>query len=1335
MRKTIAFLLVLLLDLGLCQVSLSAQSFTWDSYFEDYKITRALPGECLWEYGMTDTSLLQFKGLENGVQADYSDWARIYQHWYASVLDSVFRPAAYEYVSALFYHYFKQGVIAMPVMMVKGKRLKRQLFLDGTIFIDSISGRLSSKSGETIAEEAQVFVSAPFVQRVFDPNLKLFFSDSFFYTNCPLTLKEVQLKLNGGVYTNVKLNQLTLLPLSIGDNQLVVKYVLDNNETYYSQTTIRFNADEASFGNADIRDFNIGDERRNIYTTPYRQTETGEPLGAYVEVVPGLNNGIPNSCIKKPVIFVEGIDFGYEDHATGCYGGKCGSMGLRDLLRGRIFHPYESKEKNAYEDWVPIVKAPQLIAELRNNGYDLIYLDFHNGADYMENNAMLLVELIKRINFIKCDPEEIVVIGASMGGQITRFALSYMEKMQIPHCVRNFVAFDSPNQGANIPLGLQHFLKFYKGKLPKIKDQFNRKIDRAASRELLLGHCLSMDGGGEHADRVSFTSALSQLGSYPVLCRKIALLNGSINATDLGHEAGEELLEMNPFLGKLNFDILEVSATVWSTYATIEDKHIVMEAQYPFHSKQVVEVPKEAFQNDFIPGSLRFDVSEYKVIAGVFNILNRKDVTCFIPSYSALDLYNHDPVFDIEQRLNPNIPNPLYTPFDAFFGVKGQGQEHMMITDENIHWLLQQIEENRDDKPKVLRANYNMGRFANNRIGELILSGSTILSVNGKGRNGFGNGRFDQANRPGSHYPAKTAYCQTLITIADSAQLVLGSPATDGGNTAELHIARGATLNLKKGSTLLVNDGSVLIIEEGAKMQFEKGAKIILDGDNARLFIDGELVVGEAAVFSILPGASKRSGYVRFRNLGGGYGAAKITALGDSAGFILNGKGKAFDMVMQLEGHVTFSMQNPFRLFKVNDARIAYGSNSSLLVNGNAVFDHVEFDVLSWARKSSSTALFLKQFSKAEVRNCDFKYFDVAIETFDVKAAELQIDACNFSHGNQGLVLNHANTNLLRTVIRSQTIEGVVMLQNARYLSVSASQLIQNGKGIRVQNPEVFPTHLFVDNCHFSSNGDAIQAENTIATLACTRFILNQSALNFDKGLIGLSPKHTETVRNASMSGGNCTIVESSGSGIIADRTLLYLEDGGNNFIYEGKSDTTGLIRGNVLYSEGTNSKVSPYHLLGSGNYWSPLPKKDLADTSNGIYDIRSDFAHAMNQRNAIAGARLKVPNSLCYTGGNCPECEGYRGGVKRTGVVGVNQVMEVFPLPANEVLTIVFRTPDENRHLVLRSIDGKVFYHGNAGETSLVIDISALASGMYWLEVYGEGETECISVLIHQME
>src|SRR5690606_2160692 len=144
-----------------------------------------------------------------------------------------------------------------------------------------------------------------------------------------------------------------------------------------------------------------------------------------------------------------------------------------------------TKSSEQYESWQPLNLAPLFLDKLKWLGYDVIYLDFHNGADFMEHNAMLLLELIKRVNFKKCGSEEIAIIGASMGGQVARFALSYMEQNHISHCVRTTILFDSPNEGANIPIGLQHFIKYFNGKLPSIKDLYYRKLKRAATQELL----------------------------------------------------------------------------------------------------------------------------------------------------------------------------------------------------------------------------------------------------------------------------------------------------------------------------------------------------------------------------------------------------------------------------------------------------------------------------------------------------------------------------------------------------------------------------------------------------------------------------------------------------------------------------------------------------------------------------------------------------------------------------------------------------------------------------------------------------------------------------------
>lgn len=142
--------------------------------------------------------------------------------------------------------------------------------------------------------------------------------------------------------------------------------------------------------------------------------------------------------ITKPVIIIDGIDYAAEREGGDIYGEY---LGYRDGT-GR---------KN------------NLGVELRDQGYDVVILDFpnlfapvtigpfsigpfttigpftyqvitrHSGADYMERNAYTLVKLIQQLNqqMKTANPastEQLVVVGPSMGGQISRYALTYMEK-------------------------------------------------------------------------------------------------------------------------------------------------------------------------------------------------------------------------------------------------------------------------------------------------------------------------------------------------------------------------------------------------------------------------------------------------------------------------------------------------------------------------------------------------------------------------------------------------------------------------------------------------------------------------------------------------------------------------------------------------------------------------------------------------------------------------------------------------------------------------------------------------------------------------------------------
>ena len=58
------------------------------------------------------------------------------------------------------------------------------------------------------------------------------------------------------------------------------------------------------------------------------------------------------------------------------------------------------------------------------------------GVDYIQRNARVMIELINYINANKVGNQELVVIGPSMGGLITRMALRYMEMNGMDHKTR-----------------------------------------------------------------------------------------------------------------------------------------------------------------------------------------------------------------------------------------------------------------------------------------------------------------------------------------------------------------------------------------------------------------------------------------------------------------------------------------------------------------------------------------------------------------------------------------------------------------------------------------------------------------------------------------------------------------------------------------------------------------------------------------------------------------------------------------------------------------------------------------------------------------------------------
>ncbi|MBS1737497.1 MAG: hypothetical protein JSS98_12940 [Bacteroidetes bacterium] len=187
--------------------------------------------------------------------------------------------------------------------------------------------------------------------------------------------------------------------------------------------------------------------------------------------------------IVKPLIVVEGYDITDASPLL-----KAKNYGLNDLIN----------------EW----NNPKISAQFDINkkldeeaGYDLIFIDYYTMRSVTENSDYLL-QAIDWINSQKVNNavgvrEQNVVMGISMGGLVSRYALAKRTKETGTNSTetRQLITMDSPHEGANVPLGLQHFLydlgeanivKKLKKNVEELKAFYDLNEQPATQQQLIL---------------------------------------------------------------------------------------------------------------------------------------------------------------------------------------------------------------------------------------------------------------------------------------------------------------------------------------------------------------------------------------------------------------------------------------------------------------------------------------------------------------------------------------------------------------------------------------------------------------------------------------------------------------------------------------------------------------------------------------------------------------------------------------------------------------------------------------------------------------------------------
>jgi len=648
--------------------------------------------------------------------------------------------------------------------------------------------------------------------------------------------------------------------------------------------------------------------------------------------------GHSTACFAKPVIFVEGIDFGSALPGGGAV--KRGDLGFINL------------ETGTSKDYPQLAKAPLLLNRLALGGFDVAYIDFWDGAAPIQENAVVLRRLIEHVRDNRCDPavDRLNVIGASMGGLVSRYALAKIEQDGTPptSCSTSYISFDAPHQGANIPFGAQHFVYFMSGVSQPAADAKSKKLDRPAAKQLLVQHY----DPSAAAVRQAWHADLTQVG-YPQQMRRVAVVNGSGTGKSLAFQDSSPIVSLTPFSLYVakpwpwsgSWEVVNIYGTSYAApgplmpplpffgpggYLAFSGR---LKVKWLIDTQHRVLTANKGLAYDNAPGGTNDALKSmacctFNTVFGTINVplVTTQPNTSFIPTISSLDIAAGTAA--LKSAVGPGTQ----TPFDAYFapGVvfdpatghtphgTGTNEAHVTITDANIDYLMARLADG-GVPDQVTGATELAPRFARLDHSVLVAAGGT-LSVNGPAAPAL----------PGGHFAADVVdggTCgsgATLLDVATGGSLVLG----DAGRTAELRFQAGTTLQLRAGAKLVVNAGSRLILEPGATLIYEAGAEIQLQGDDAVLEIRGATRLGPDAAF-----AFTGSGHVRFAvpfhpcAADATKACPSITAAAGSR-MLFQGAGPT-DTVLEVAGDMLWP-EDSLALFRVTNGRVAFSGGARL---------------------------------------------------------------------------------------------------------------------------------------------------------------------------------------------------------------------------------------------------------------------------------------------------------------------------------------------------------------------------------------------------------------------
>ncbi|OJV48247.1 MAG: hypothetical protein BGO40_07085 [Chryseobacterium sp. 39-10] len=521
-----------------------------------------VPDGILLDYGMEFTNVPAFNGaLTDSTYVSSGNLKEIYN----TLLMSRIRDVSAGFVMPETFENNWQQVRSTDYIALSGLYFKYGAFADDALSSGKIQytgGKFYDVAGKNPYVENKVFAIASPINTYTGYNVKVKLSQNTFYTNTTSEIQKIEIDFGDGAGFKILPNDQLVSATynSEGIKTWTYKLTLTSGQTLLTQNKIQINQGLQITNLDNPSQAKVPGGSGPIVST-YYYSKTITASDSYPNTIQGKANLIiddaGNNGIRKPLIVVTGFDMDKILNPENLNG-----QADFKSFKSKVFNSGSSNLYSLLTGNNPDVSGDQV--------YDIIFIKWQNGMDYIQNNAYVLEEVIKWVNQQKAQngsTEKNVVIGQSMGGLVARYALRNMEQNGLQHQTRLFVNQDGPQQGANIPLSYQaayrHVRNMYAGSIiPLFTGQvivpilggtpwsvYFSILDQPATRQLLKNR-MTTSYTLDNSLYNSFQTELRTKG-YPINenIRNIAISNASECGNTENFNAGDKLLGYNYYKG------------------------------------------------------------------------------------------------------------------------------------------------------------------------------------------------------------------------------------------------------------------------------------------------------------------------------------------------------------------------------------------------------------------------------------------------------------------------------------------------------------------------------------------------------------------------------------------------------------------------------------------------------------------------------------------------------------------------------------------------------------------------------------------------------------------